>query len=109
MPLYEYECSNCEYIFDSIQSIHEDPLKTCPECAMDSLEKLISMPARPVVPGDPRDAMAQIRQDAKKTAREILRGNQEAIADVYGSEAAEGKPVKRASSATAKAPVVKRT
>ncbi|MCB0914864.1 MAG: FmdB family transcriptional regulator [Actinobacteria bacterium] len=33
MPTYQYLCRNCEHRFDIVQSIHEDPLSVCPECA----------------------------------------------------------------------------
>lgn len=32
MPTYEYQCEKCEYLFEVFQSIHEEPLKSCPEC-----------------------------------------------------------------------------
>lgn len=32
MPIYEYECQNCGIKFERKQSIHEDPVKECPEC-----------------------------------------------------------------------------
>lgn len=33
MPTYQYLCRNCEHRFDIVQSIHEDPLTVCHECA----------------------------------------------------------------------------
>ncbi len=33
MPTYEYECEECEHIFEKFQGINDDPLKKCPECA----------------------------------------------------------------------------
>ncbi len=33
MPTYQYLCRNCEHRFDIVQSIHDDPLVVCPECA----------------------------------------------------------------------------
>ena len=32
MPTYEYECKNCEKIFEVFQSIKAEKIKTCPEC-----------------------------------------------------------------------------
>ncbi|MDR2807615.1 MAG: zinc ribbon domain-containing protein [Spirochaetaceae bacterium] len=32
MPTYEYKCSICGYSFDVFQSIHDEPLKACPQC-----------------------------------------------------------------------------
>ncbi|MDA8187322.1 MAG: hypothetical protein M0T85_04190 [Dehalococcoidales bacterium] len=32
MPLYEYECLDCGVRFERKQSVHEEPVKVCPEC-----------------------------------------------------------------------------
>jgi putative FmdB family regulatory protein len=33
MPLYEYECENCGRRFERLQSINDEPVRQCPECA----------------------------------------------------------------------------
>jgi putative FmdB family regulatory protein len=45
MPIYEYECKSCGNRFDQIQKLSDEPLKTCPECHKDCLEKCISLPS----------------------------------------------------------------
>ena len=42
MPVYEYECSQCEKIHEVQQKISDDPLTVCPDCGGE-LKKLISM------------------------------------------------------------------
>lgn len=42
MPTYEYKCSNCGYIFETFQSIKDNPIKKCPKCQKDTLKRLIS-------------------------------------------------------------------
>lgn len=42
MPIYEYACQQCQHQFETKQSMQEMPLKRCPQCGRDSLEKLIS-------------------------------------------------------------------
>lgn len=32
MPVYEYKCTKCRHVFEEQQSIHDDPVKTCPKC-----------------------------------------------------------------------------
>lgn len=32
MPTYEYECKNCNKVFEEFQSIKEKPLEKCPTC-----------------------------------------------------------------------------
>ncbi len=45
MPIYEYKCSECEHELEVIQRFSDDPLKKCPECNKNSLNKLISSPS----------------------------------------------------------------
>jgi putative FmdB family regulatory protein len=33
MPIYEYECENCGTRFERFQSIQDEPIRQCPECA----------------------------------------------------------------------------
>ena len=42
MPIYEYQCTNCDHKLECIQKIDDDPLLTCPKCDSDSLRKLMS-------------------------------------------------------------------
>lgn len=39
MPVYAYQCKNCDHTFEQHQSFTEDALKTCPECDKDELRK----------------------------------------------------------------------
>jgi putative FmdB family regulatory protein len=32
MPTYEYECTNCNKVFEIFQKITDKPLKVCPKC-----------------------------------------------------------------------------
>lgn len=32
MPTYEYECIDCNYIFEEFQRISDPPITTCPNC-----------------------------------------------------------------------------
>ena len=40
MPTYEYECTNCGHRFEKIQSINDEPLKTCVKCEKKTFKKL---------------------------------------------------------------------
>ena len=45
MPIYEYGCEACGHQLEVTQKISDAPLKTCPECGKDALQKLISATA----------------------------------------------------------------
>ncbi|MHB9029607.1 MAG: FmdB family zinc ribbon protein [Candidatus Latescibacterota bacterium] len=40
MPTYEYRCKQCSHQFEQLQSIKDEPLKTCPQCG-GPVERLI--------------------------------------------------------------------
>ncbi len=40
MPIYGYECTQCGHQLEVLQSISDDPLRSCPEC-MGPLRKLL--------------------------------------------------------------------
>ncbi len=42
MPTYEYRCTNCGHELEAFQKITEAPLKECPQCHQEKLERLIS-------------------------------------------------------------------
>lgn len=42
MPTYEYKCNACEHTFEAFQSITEEPVKLCPACGKERVQRLIS-------------------------------------------------------------------
>ena len=42
MPIYEYQCDQCNHKLEIIQKISDEPLRFCPECGEETLRKLIS-------------------------------------------------------------------
>lgn len=45
MPIYEYQCSECEHELEALQKMSDDPLVECPECHKMALTKKISAAA----------------------------------------------------------------
>lgn len=41
MPIYEYKCTSCGYIFEMLQKISEKPIDRCPKCNA-KVKRLIS-------------------------------------------------------------------
>jgi putative FmdB family regulatory protein len=44
MPFYEYECSACKFYVEALQKISDPPMKKCPSCRKETLQRLISAP-----------------------------------------------------------------
>jgi putative FmdB family regulatory protein len=42
MPTYEYQCKYCGHELEELQSMTEEPLKTCPRCNTDNLARILS-------------------------------------------------------------------
>ena len=40
MPVYVYQCGNCNYQFEQQQKFSDNPLKTCPHCGKTTLHKV---------------------------------------------------------------------
>jgi putative FmdB family regulatory protein len=53
MPIYDYRCTGCGAEFE--QLVRGDQEVTCPRCSNTSLERLVSLPARPVSGGKQPD------------------------------------------------------
>ncbi len=44
MPIYEYQCEECQHHFDALQKMSDEPLRTCPQCHQLRLKKMVSAP-----------------------------------------------------------------
>ncbi|MDR3477918.1 MAG: zinc ribbon domain-containing protein [Gammaproteobacteria bacterium] len=42
MPIYEYQCTACGHMFDTLQKISDEPLTDCPACEKATLQKQVS-------------------------------------------------------------------
>jgi putative FmdB family regulatory protein len=49
MPLYEYECHQCEHTFEAL--VFSGEAVECPACNGKKVERLLSVPARPRTEG----------------------------------------------------------
>lgn len=43
MPIYEYDCSNCNETLEAIQKVKEKPLTECPRCGEPALIRRTSL------------------------------------------------------------------
>lgn len=42
MPIYEYQCTACAHLLETLQKISDEPLTECPQCHQQALNKLVS-------------------------------------------------------------------
>jgi len=42
MPIYEYQCAECEHVEEVIQKVSDEPLSVCPACNKPALKKKVS-------------------------------------------------------------------
>jgi len=45
VPIYEYQCKNCQHRVELIQGFDDAPATDCPQCQAPALTKLLSAPA----------------------------------------------------------------
>jgi len=51
MPTYEYRCSECGYEFEEFQSITAKPIRKCPACGKNKVDRLIGRGAGVIFKG----------------------------------------------------------
>ncbi|MFI4891418.1 MAG: FmdB family zinc ribbon protein [Steroidobacterales bacterium] len=44
MPFYEYQCQRCGHHLEAMQKLSDAPLKKCPECGKNALQRQMSAP-----------------------------------------------------------------
>lgn len=82
MPTYEYECDSCNYSFEAFHSMSSKPLKKCPQCQKNTLQKLISGGAAVIIKGTQTPCFDRTETLEKKKAKreKIARQKKEAKA-----------------------------
>jgi putative FmdB family regulatory protein len=68
MPIYEYQCSSCNYHMEELQSISEQPLTRCPRCKKNTLKRLIGSGAGIIFKGSGFYETDYKRNSSKRTA-----------------------------------------
>ena len=45
MPTYDYQCQDCGYEWELVQSMNDSPVKTCPSCKKRKAKRLLGLGA----------------------------------------------------------------
>ena len=89
MPTYEYQCNACGHRFDELQSFSDAPLKKCPQCKKNKLQRLIGTGAAILFKGSgfyETDYRSESYQKAAKAESEAT--SKSSSAEKNGSAAA---------------------
>lgn len=73
MPTYEYKCRNCDHVFEQFQSMKDAPLRKCPNCGKNTLERLIGTGAAIIFKGS-GFYQTDYRSEAYKSAQKADSG-----------------------------------
>ena len=98
MPTYEYKCNKCGHRFERFQSIMAGPIRKCPECGKNAVERLISAGGGLIFKGsgfyitDYRDSSYNDKAKADSASEKGEKtGEKSDKADATPAPAAEGK------------------
>jgi putative FmdB family regulatory protein len=95
MPTYEYKCQACGHAFERFQPITSDPVKKCPKCGKNKVQRLISTGAGLIFKGsgfyitDYRDKAYTDRAKSESTPAGEAKP---AAADAKSAPKSDGKP-----------------
>ena len=76
MPTYEYRCSECGHEFEEFQSIKTKPIRKCPQCSKNKVDRLIGCGAGVIFKGSgfyQTDYRSEGYQKAAKAASEAAK------------------------------------
>lgn len=100
MPTYEYRCSACKHEFEQFQSITAKPIKKCPKCGKNKVDRLISSGAGMIFKGSGFYITDYRSEGYKQAAKSDGGGGSEAAkADGAKSDGAKSEGAKSEGSA----------
>jgi len=111
MPTYEYRCSACEHQLETFQSITAKPLKKCPECGKQKLERLISGGGAVIFKGGgfyETDYRSESYKKAAEADRKAAEPEPDAKTDTKADTKSDSKPDAKADKKTDAKPAAKK-
>jgi len=95
MPTYDYRCNGCKHEFEHYQSMKDKPLKKCPSCGKNTLERLIGTGAAVIFKGS-GFYQTDYRSEGYKKAAEADKPSEAAKSDTKADSKSESKPDSKA-------------
>lgn len=107
MPTYEYKCKNCSHLFEHFQSMKDAPLRKCPECGKNALERLIGTGAAILFKGSgfyQTDYRSESYKAGEKAASGTSSGGSTTSSETKSADAPAKSEAKPAASTAASKP-----
>jgi putative FmdB family regulatory protein len=92
MPTYDYRCNSCSHTFEEFQLFSEAPLKKCPECGKNKLQRLFGTGAAVLFKGSgfyQTDYRSDSYQSAAKADQEPAKSSSSASSEPATKPAAQ--------------------
>ena len=86
MPTYDYKCTACKHAFEQFQSMKDKPLKKCPKCGKNALERLIGTGAAVIFKGS-GFYQTDYRSEAYKKAEKADSGDSSKATETKAADA----------------------
>lgn len=86
MPLFNFQCKNCELVLEKFQRGKDTPEIICPECDNTEFSKLLSACNNRVRLNAKEFYSRKIAPDAKRIRNEISKGKDKHFLDLYGEK-----------------------
>lgn len=97
MPTYDYRCNACEHTFEEFQSFSDKPLKKCPKCGKQKLQRLFGTGAGIIFKGSgfyQTDYRSESYKQAAKAEQPQSNGKSESSQTTTGSGGEKGDSAK---------------
>lgn len=106
MPIYEYQCSDCGFQKEMLQKISDEPLKICPECGKETMQKMVTAAAFRLKGGGWYET--DFKKDNKKNVADASTSSKEKSA-TDSKAVAEKKPAASSAGSTTTTTKTKKT
>jgi putative FmdB family regulatory protein len=95
MPFYEYQCKSCGHTLEAMEKVSDAPLKKCPHCGKQQLQRLMSAPVFRLKGGGWYETDFKSEQDNKRNLADRPEAEAPKEADKPAEKAAPAEAAKK--------------